>query len=150
MELLLKYLAVFFMAMAKIAVAPGIGESYGLSFIETCILTTLGATFSAVVIMCGGDKLREILNEKVPQKKDKKVFTKRSRLIVKVWRKYGLQGIAFLTPILLSPLGGPIIASVLGAPIGKTILYIFLSCLFWVPITTAVVYGLFEFLKHLW
>jgi len=150
MELLLKYLAVFFGSMAKILLGPAIGEKSGLSFIETCIVTTLGATFSAIAIMYGGEKLREILNEKVPQKKDKKVFTKRSRLIVKVWRRYGVYGIAFLTPVLLSPLGGPIIASVLGAPVGKTIRCIFISCLFWVPLTAAVVYGLFDFLEHLW
>jgi len=150
MELLLKYLAVFFASMAKILLGPIIGEESGLSFTESCIFTLLGASFSAILIMYGGEKVREILNEKIPQKKDKKVFTKKSRLIVKVWRKYGLYGIAFLTPVLLSPLGGPIIASVLGAPIGKTVRYIFVSCLFWVPITTAAVYGLFDFLKHLW
>ena len=36
----------------------------------------------------------------------KKVFTKKNRRIVKLWKKYGEFGVAFLTPIILSiPLG---------------------------------------------
>lgn len=43
---------------------------------------------------------------KKQKKKNKRIFTRRNKLIVKVKRKWGLWGIAFFTPILLSiPLG---------------------------------------------
>lgn len=115
---------------------------------ESCILTILGGTATAVIIMLGGEKVKKMLNGK-PSKKKKKVFSKKNRMIVKVWKKNGVMGIAFLTPILLSPIGGPLIASVLGAPPWKTIRYIFISGLFWGPVTTAAVYGLFDFVKEL-
>ena len=149
METLLKYLAVFLVSMAKFLFGPILGESSGLSFLESCIFTILGATSTAVIIMYGGQKVRAIIVAKTAKKK-KKVFSKKSRIIVKVWRKYGVLGIAFLTPILLSPIGGPIIASILDAPVAKTVRYIFISCLFWGPITTAAVYGVFDFFKYLW
>ncbi|MEZ5067446.1 MAG: hypothetical protein R2847_02715 [Bacteroidia bacterium] len=35
-----------------------------------------------------------------------KIFTKRNRRIITLWRKYGLFGIAFITPVILSiPIG---------------------------------------------
>ena len=146
MEIVLKYLIVFAVSMAKFLFGPIIGQQSGLSFIESCIFTILGATSSAIIIMYGGQKVRILLQKYTAEKKRKKIFSKRNRFIVKVWRKYGLYGIAFLTPVLLSPLGGPIIASILGAPLRKTVRYIFFSCLFWGPITTGAIYGLFDFL----
>ena len=42
----------------------------------------------------------------VQNKKQKKLFTPRNRRIIRVWKKYGLWGVAWLTPILLSiPVG---------------------------------------------
>jgi len=61
----------------------------------------------------------------------KKVFTKRSRSIVKIWKKYGLYGIAFLTPVILSIPIGTIIANSLVGNRKKIMLYMFVSLLFW-------------------
>ncbi len=67
------------------------------------------------------------------EKKDvtKKVFTKRNRSIVKIWKKYGLYGIAFLTPVILSIPIGTIIANSLVDNRKKIMLYMFVSLLFW-------------------
>jgi hypothetical protein len=72
---------------------------------------------------------------------EKKIFTKRSRTVVKVWQKYGLFGIALITPIILSIPLGTLIANSLVQNRKKIIIYMFFSVLFWsVTMTT-----LFEF-----
>lgn len=61
----------------------------------------------------------------------KKIFTKRNRQIVSIFRKYGLFGIAFLTPVLLSIPIGTIIANSLESNKRKIFIYMFISLLFW-------------------
>jgi hypothetical protein len=61
----------------------------------------------------------------------KKVFTKRNRRIVTIFRKYGLFGIAFLTPVILSIPIGTIIANSLEPKKRKIFLFMFISILFW-------------------
>ncbi|MBK7684343.1 MAG: hypothetical protein IPJ26_18620 [Bacteroidetes bacterium] len=61
----------------------------------------------------------------------RKVFTKKNRRIVQIWKKYGLMGIAIVTPIFLSIPIGTIIANSLEARKKKILLYMFFSILFW-------------------
>ncbi len=66
-------------------------------------------------------------NSKVPQK----IFSKRSRKFVRIWRKYGLIGVAFLTPVLFSIPIGTIIANSFENNKQKIFVYMFLSIVFW-------------------
>ena len=61
----------------------------------------------------------------------KKIFTKRNRKIVVIWKKYGLVGIAFLTPVILSIPIGTLIANSLVPDKKKIMVYMFFSVLFW-------------------
>ncbi|MFM7016648.1 MAG: hypothetical protein ACKOX3_10005 [Bacteroidota bacterium] len=61
----------------------------------------------------------------------KKVFTKRNRRLVTIFKKYGLFGIAFLTPVLLSIPIGTIVANSFENKKRKIFLYMFISILFW-------------------
>jgi hypothetical protein len=61
----------------------------------------------------------------------RKVFTRRNRRMVKVWRRYGLLGVAFLTPVVFSIPVGTIVANSLVRNKKKIFLYMFLSVLFW-------------------
>jgi hypothetical protein len=63
--------------------------------------------------------------------KNKKVFTKRNRRLVTIFRKYGLFGISFLTPVLLSIPIGTIVANSFESNKRKIFLYMFISILFW-------------------
>ncbi len=72
----------------------------------------------------------------------RRIFTKRNRRIVKIWKKYGLAGIAIVTPVLLSIPIGTIIANSLESNKKKILLYMFLSILFW----TITMTGIFEIL----
>ena len=76
------------------------------------------------------------------QRVDRKKFTKNKRRFVRVWKKFGVKGIAVLTPLLLMPLGGAILVNVLGGKKKEIILWMWVSSLFWGFVLSAVVkYG---------
>jgi hypothetical protein len=60
-----------------------------------------------------------------------KIFTKRNRRIITIWKKYGLFGIAFLTPVIISIPIGTIIATRLVNNKKKVFIYMFVSISFW-------------------
>jgi hypothetical protein len=69
---------------------------------------------------------------------NKRVFTKRNRRIVRIWKRYGLTGIALITPVILSIPIGTLIANSLVDDRRKILIYMFFSILFWsVAMTTA-------------
>ncbi len=65
------------------------------------------------------------------QRKKKRLFTSRNRRIVTIWRKYGLTGVAFLTPLIFSPILGTIVATSFGEPWRRIFVYMFVSAVFW-------------------
>ena len=73
----------------------------------------------------------------------KALFTKRNRKLIWLWRKYGLFGIALITPIILSIPIGTIIANSLVNNRKKVIIYMFFSVLFW-SITMTTLFELFH------
>lgn len=85
----------------------------------------------------------EIHYEYVEANPSKKIFTPRNRKLVKVWRKYGLIGIAFLTPVILSIPIGTIVANSLVSNRKKIIIYMFFSVLFW-SLTMTTLFELFH------
>lgn len=84
------------------------------------------------------DGVLEIKYEYVKKGDKKKLFTKRNRRIVKIWQKYGLVGIAFVTPVILSIPIGTVIASSLVQNRKKVMLYMFFSILFWSVFMTSM------------
>lgn len=66
-----------------------------------------------------------------PVIKTKRIFSRKSRLFVRMKIKYGLPGIAFLTPILLSVPVGTFIATKLTHNKTKIFLYITVAILLW-------------------
>ena len=82
----------------------------------------------------------EIHYEYVTSIPKKKIFTARNRKVVKIWVKYGLVGIAFLTPVFLSIPIGTVLANSLVSNRKKIILYMFVSILFW----SLTITGMFE------
>ncbi len=76
-----------------------------------------------------GTKLRVIYQSKFG--KPKKIFSKKSRQVITIWSKYGEVGIAFLTPLILTPIGGTLILVSFGTQKRKIFSYMFLSALIW-------------------
>lgn len=80
----------------------------------------------------------EIRYEYVAKSYQRKLFTPHNRRIVRIWQKYGLIGIAFITPVILSIPIGTVIASSLAQNRKKVMIYMFFSVLFWSVFMTSM------------
>ncbi len=138
MEEVLTILTIYFLCMFKIIFGPTMGYAAGLSPLVTVIITVAGMMTTVVVFSFLGGWIREKILRKYI--KPKKVFSKKNRRFVRIWRKYGEMGISFLTPILLSPPGGSIIAMALGGSPRKIVAYMFLWSVVWSTIITYTFY----------
>lgn len=134
---LFHYIIVFGLSMFKFILGPVTGRLYEMNFFETTLLTVLGMMTSVFIFSSVfGTKIHcWIMNTFY---KNKRLFSKRNRRAVKIWRTYGLKGVAFLTPILLSPIGGTIVATSFGEHRNKIFKYMLLSALFWGSIFSLV------------
>ena len=63
--------------------------------------------------------------------KKRRLFTKRNRRFVIIWKKFGLFGVTFLTPIIFTPIGGAILVSYLGGKRRTILYYMLVSAVFW-------------------
>ncbi|WP_035563071.1 hypothetical protein [Hymenobacter sp. IS2118] len=130
LQLAVKYASVFLLSTVKFLGGPLAGASLGLSFWWTMSLTVAGM-MTSVFIFSGIGRVWMQHRQKQRRLRRAPIFTTRSRNIIKVFRKFGMGGIAFLTPILLSPIGGTVIATLLGVPRQRILLHMLWSAVLW-------------------
>jgi hypothetical protein len=116
-----KLLGLFALSAFKFMFGPFGGPPMGLSFIETYLSCIFGAMASATIFFFASDYFfKKVQEKKAIQRANgtlvaKKAFTKTNKMIVKLKRKVGIMGIAFIAPFLLSiPLGTIITAKFYG------------------------------------
>ena len=111
----------------------------GFSFFEAVTVTSLGGftgvTFFVLMsekLVAGIKKRKEAkkANEEVEVAATKK-FTRRNKIIVKAKSRFGLAGIAFLTPLLFSIPIGSFLAVRYFKNKQKILIYLYISILFW-------------------
>lgn len=139
--LLLKYLTVYLSSMVKFVAGPLTGLATGLGYVEASVLTALGMMTTVLVFTLLGKPLRNFLNRTIW--KSRKRFTRRNRQFVYIWKKWGIPGVSFLTPLLLSPVGGALLANIFGGPKKQIIFYMLISAFFW----GFTICGFFYFLR---
>lgn len=127
---ILKYISVFLLSMVKFFGGPLAGVSMGLSFGATLALTVAGM-MTSVFIFSGIGSFFSKWYAQQQRQKQKPIFTKKNRRLVRVWQRFGMGGIAFLTPIILTPIIGTVVATVLGAPQRHILVHMLWSALFW-------------------
>ncbi|MFZ4546658.1 MAG: hypothetical protein ACOYN4_04455 [Bacteroidales bacterium] len=146
----LKILIVFAVSSIKFLIAPALGFSMGLNFIQTLLSTTAGGISGVFIFFFLSRwflllyskyfsfyahqvrvKFYRSLNKEIPKLIPAKRFTKRNRLIIKVVRKYGLVGIVALTPIFLSIPVGTFLATRYYSANRFLLVYLCGSVLFW-------------------
>ena len=137
LEKIALYFSIFITSAVKFIAGPTIGAASDLSILETALFTALGMMLTVTLFTLFGPEMRRLLARF--SKKDKKIFTKRSRRFVAIWQKYGIPGTAFLTPLLLTPIGGAILANAFKSPKSKIFSYMTISALLWGIILTAIV-----------
>lgn len=128
-EKLALYFSIFISSTVKFIAGPTIGVAAGLSVVETATLTALGMMLTVVLFTLFGPQMRSFIARF--RKKKRKLFTKRNRRFVRIWQKYGIPGTAILTPLILTPVGGAILANAFKGPKNKIFLYMTLSAVFW-------------------
>jgi len=134
-----KWLSVIVFSMLKFVGGPVAGFTLHLSMLETIFFSILGMMISVVIVSTSGLWIRNNVLGRILKKKP--IFSKKNRKIVQVWNKYGIVGVAALTPILFTPIGGTAIVVSFGVPLHKIWLYMFAAALFWgISITTILYY----------
>lgn len=106
----LRAISIFFLSATKLLWAPGTAVAAGLSFWETIVITSTGGMTGIVffyyfgrVVFVAFDKWKE---RRRKTSKTKKVFSKKNRMVVNVKSKFGIIGLTFLTPCIISiPIG---------------------------------------------
>lgn len=125
-----KYLSVYLLSMLKFIAGPTMGPALGFTWIETVVVTILGMMTSVIIFTFFGKQIRAWYLNREGAKKPK-LFTRRNRRFVSVWKKYGIAGVALLTPLIFTPIGGALLVSSLGGGVRKTLLYMLISAIVW-------------------
>jgi len=149
-EEILKAIPVYLFSTFKFILGPILGFAAGLKLITSILATVLGTMTSVVAFTFFGDWLKSRFSIVMKYtgtlltfrrtKKEPKLAKQPNPKWAAIWKKYGIVGIAFFTPILLTPIGGTLLAVSLGAPKDKIIFYMFVSASAWAIMLTSVIY----------
>ena len=142
LEKILQYLSIYLLACLKSILPPVLGPGVGLNKLEIIVITVLGLMTSVKLFALAGERIKK---QVIPIFiKNPKKFSPRTRRMVRIWKKYGIIGTCFLTPLLLSPIGGSLLVASVGAPRKQVYLYMFIFGLFWAIVWTYSVDFLLE------
>ena len=137
-EEILKAIPIYFSCMLKFVLGPVGGYAAGLTLVTT-ILTTVASMMTVVLSFAFfGDYLRKRLFSRFFSRQ--KRFSERNRRFVSIWKKYGIVGVAALTPLILTPIGGTLLAISFGTPKDKLIIYMFISASAWAVLFSSAIY----------
>ncbi len=124
-----KYLTVIGWTMVKFVFGPVLSAVFDIPFVPAVLLTITGMMLAVSIFTFAGTQIRIWWQGRFG--KNKKLFTKRKRNMVKTWRKFGIWGVAALTPILFTPIGGTMIAVSFGEKKPKILLAMLVSATAW-------------------
>jgi len=127
MEYLLKFISIWFACLFKFIAGPILGSAADFSLPEIMFVTVTGMMSSVAIVTFLGEWVKSQWTLKVSEKR----FTKRKRKMVKTWQKFGPVGIAAITPLLLTPIGGSIILTAFNVSRRKIMIYMLLSGFIW-------------------
>jgi membrane protein DedA with SNARE-associated domain len=133
-----KIVFVYLASMLKFILGPIGGYGAGLNLLTTILATVAGMMTVVFAIAFFGNWLRNKIIHMFPNKAKK--FSERNRRFVGIWKKYGIAGVAALTPLFLTPIGGTVLAISFGTPKDKLIIYMFISASVWAVIFSTVIY----------
>lgn len=130
MALVLKYISVYLLSGFKFVFGPAFGIIvYDLPLIAVIALTACGMMTTVYLFTFLGSRLKGLSS--LFSSKKRKTFTKRNRQFVRIWKKFGLKGVCFLTPLILTPPGGAIIINVLEGNKQLIVKWMWISAAFW-------------------
>ncbi|MFD2512680.1 hypothetical protein ACFSRY_02270 [Pontibacter locisalis] len=145
---ILKYLSVYLVSMVKFFGGPVTGVTLGLSYTETVLLTIAGMMTSVVIFSIIGRAFSKWMSARRRAKKQP-VFNKKNRRVVQVWRMFGIIGVAFLTPVIFTPIFGTVVAALFGASQKRIILHMLWSAVFWSALLNLLVFEFGDLALHI-
>ena len=134
----LKYITVALASTIKFFGGPLAGAALGLSWIETAICSLVGLLTSVVASLFFSHAFQQLMNKY--RTKKPKLFSTRARWAVKIWQRFGIHGIAALTPPLFTPIGGTLLAVSLKVKRPTILLFMLLYGALWAVVVTLAVY----------
>ncbi len=135
-ELLKAFSLVLLPSTIKFIFGPFAGKAAGLHMITTMAGTAAGMMVSVIAFTYFGEFMRAKILQYFGKKNQRLSERERSTYL----KKYGRAGVSVLTPIILTPIGGTILAVSISPNKKKIILYMLISALFWSAVVTAAVY----------
>jgi membrane protein DedA with SNARE-associated domain len=134
-----KTVLILLTAATKFMFSPGMALEEGYDKAETIIITTIGGWMGILFFYYLGGWFTDVIIGFIVKrfrKKKKKYSTKGKRRIIRIKQRFGVIGISFLTPTILSIPIGSVIASKYFSKNRMTIPYLFFSLLLWSIIIT--------------
>jgi hypothetical protein len=114
------------------------GYAAGLTLLTTILTTVAGMMTVVLLFAYFGTFIRDKIAARLMRKQRR--FTPKNRRLVKIWRRFGITGVAALTPVLFTPIVGAAIAVSFGVPRHTMILSMFISASVWSVIVSVAVY----------
>lgn len=136
------------LAATKFLFAPGMVRAAGFNFWESIFICILGGWTGIFIFYFVGKWVTKQFDSLL-SKKNKKKFTRMNRFVIRIKTKFGLLGIAILTPCILSIPIGCILASKYFRHNNLTLTYLLVSLVSWAFILNSLVYVVeFDFLMN--
>jgi hypothetical protein len=108
--------------------------------LETILCTWVGMMFTVTVMLTIGRFLVQQIARIRVQKP--KLFSGRVRYAVSIWQRFGIKGIAVMTPLLFTPIGGSLLALSFKVPTARVLFFMAISGIFWAIVFTVLFYQL--------
>lgn len=129
MEAFLTFLGIYFLCWFKFIAGPVLASAAGYTILETIMVSVAGMMSSVIVFSLIGIKLKKFIE--LRRKSPKIKFSSKNRRIVSIWNKYGKIGIAFLTPVFLTPIVGTVLLISFGTQKREIFIHMLWSSILW-------------------
>ena len=162
-EYIAKLFSIFLTAGTKFLFSPSVAYYFGLNFTQSFIITTAGGLCGTFAFAFLGEVLRRKwrsficlfaipfskMSYKEMVNKPSRRFSASKRIIVKIKQKFGLAGLAFVTPIIISIPVGTVIGMHMYSQKRKVLLALCISLVLWSVIINLVTHPVIEFFADL-
>ena len=129
---ILEFLSVVGMSALKVIPGLGLAVLYEMSGLEIFITIFVGGMAGIITFAYFGTRIRAFRKRRRKEKGIRKpIKIRKARRIYRIWNKYGLLGVAVLTPPMISPPFGAIIAVAFGERMDRILLFMSVSMAFW-------------------
>lgn len=132
MNLLIAYILVFLLAAIPffeiVGVIP-IGVVAGLHAVPVTIIAFIGNMLTIVIVILLTDKIKDWLRKRKEQNPEK--AKKREERATRIWKRYGLPGLALISPILIGSHLGAVLAMGFGGTKKQIMSWMTISLFVW-------------------